>query len=87
MSLQLLDLFGEASGLRANVQKSNVLPIHCAEENLALIQNLLPCEMLDFPYKYLGLPLTIKKLTKEQVQPIIDRIADQLLGWKADLMT
>ena len=87
LSLQLLDLFGEASGLRTNVQKSNVLPIHCAEENLALIQNLLPCEMLDFPCKYLGLPLTIKKLTKEQVQPIIDRIADQLPGWKADLMT
>jgi len=87
LSLQLLDLFGEASGLRTNVQKSNVLPIHCAEENLALIQNLLPCEMLDFPCKYLGLPLTIKKLTKEQVQPIIDRIAHQLPGWKADLMT
>ena len=28
-----------------------------------------------------------KKLTKEQFQPIIDRIADQLPGWKADLMT
>jgi hypothetical protein len=25
--------------------------------------------------------------TKEQVQPIIDRIADQLPGWKANLMT
>ena len=87
LSLQLLDLFGEASGLRTNVQKSNVLPIHCAEENLALIQNLLPCEMLDFPCKYLGLPLTIKKVTKEQVQPNIDRIADQLPRLKADLMT
>ena len=52
-----------------------------------LIQNLLPCEMLDFPCKYLGLPLTIKKLTKQQVQPIIDKIADQLPGWKADLLT
>jgi hypothetical protein len=68
-------------------KKSNVLPIYCAEENLSLIQNLLPYEMLDFPCKYLGLPLTIKKLTKEQVQPIIDRIAYQLPGWKADLMT
>jgi hypothetical protein len=25
--------------------------------------------------------------TKEQAQPIIDRIADQLPGWKANLMT
>jgi len=80
--LALGPIFGVAS-----VQKSNVLPIHCAKENLALIQNMLPCEMLDFPCKYLGLPLTIKKLTKEQVQPIINRIADQLPGWKADLMT
>ena len=87
MSLQPLQLFGEASGLKTNVQKSNVLPIRCAEENLALIQNLLLCEVLDFPCKFLGLPLTIKKLTKEQVQPIIDRVADQLPGWKADLMT
>jgi len=87
LSLQLLDLFGDASGLRTNVQKSNVLPIHCTEENLVLIQNLLPCEIQNFPCKYLGLPLTIKKLTKEQVQPIIDKIAHQLPGWKADLTT
>jgi hypothetical protein len=54
---------------------------------MALIQNLLPCEVLDFSCKYLGLPLTIKKLTKEPVQPNIDKVADQLPGWKVDLMT
>ena len=59
LSLQLLQLFGEASGLKTNVQKSNVLPIRCTEENLALIQNLLPCEVLDFPCKYLGLPFNV----------------------------
>jgi len=54
---------------------------------LAAVQNLLPCALIDFPCRYLGLPLTLKKLTKAQIQPIIDRIADQLPGWKADLMT
>jgi hypothetical protein len=82
-----LQLFGDALGLKTNVQKSNVLPIRCAEEDLALIQNLLPCQVMNFPCKYLGLPLTIKKLTKEQVQPTIDRVADQLPSWKAYLMT
>lgn len=62
-------------------------PIQCSDEDMATIQNLLPCEVLNFPCKYLGLPLSIKKLTKEQFQPITDKIADQLLGWKADLMT
>jgi hypothetical protein len=33
------------------------------------------------------LPLSLKKLAKEQIQPIIDHIADQLPWWKADLMT
>jgi hypothetical protein len=35
----------------------------------------------------LALPLSLKKISKSQVQPIIDKIADQLPGWKADLMT
>ena len=87
LTLQLLNLFGDASGLKTNVQKSNVLPIQCSNDDLATLQNLLPCEVLNFPCKYLGLPLSIKKLTKEQFQPIIDKIADQLPGWKADLMT
>jgi hypothetical protein len=42
---------------------------------------------LDFRCKYLGVPLSLHKLTRSQIQPIIDRIADQLLGWKADLLT
>jgi hypothetical protein len=85
--MSILQLFGEASGLKTNLQKSNVLPIRCGDIELALVQELLPCAVMNFPCKYLGLPLSLKKLTKEQVQPIIDRIADQLLGWKADLMT
>jgi hypothetical protein len=68
-------------------KKSNVLPIHCSEEDMGLIHSMLPCEISDFLCKYLGLPLSIRKLTKEQLQPIIDRIADQLSGWKAELMT
>jgi hypothetical protein len=87
LTLRMLQLFGEASGLRTNVQKSNVIPIQCSEENLALIQSLLPCGIQEFPCKYLGLPLSAKKLTKDQIQPIIDKIADQLPRWKADLMT
>ena len=85
--LDILNLFGEATGLKTNLQKSNVLPIRCSDAELAVVQNLLPCALADFPCKYLGLPLSLKKLTKKQVQPIIDRIADQLPGWKADLMT
>jgi hypothetical protein len=31
--------------------------------------------------------LSLRVITKGQAQPIVDRIADQLVGWKAELMT
>jgi hypothetical protein len=34
----------------------------------------------------LGLPLALKKLKKEDIQLIIDKMADLLPGWKADLI-
>jgi hypothetical protein len=85
--MDILDLFGHASGLRTNVQKSSVFPIGCGVQDLDLLQNMMPCEVAEFPCRYLGLPLTLKKLTKAQVQPIIDKIANQLHGRKADLLT
>jgi hypothetical protein len=52
-----------------------------------VVQNLLPCERSNFPCKYFGIPLSLRKLTKEQVQSIIDRVADRLPSWKTDLMS
>lgn len=42
--------------------------------------------MMRFPYNYLGLPLTIRKPTKTDLLPLVDKVADNLLGWKASLM-
>jgi hypothetical protein len=37
----LLDMFGHASGLRTNLSKSSVSPIHCTDEELALMASTL----------------------------------------------
>jgi hypothetical protein len=68
--VSLLQLFGDASGLRTNVQKSSVYPIRCGDYDLVVLQNMLPCELAEFPCRYMGLPLAIKKFSKTQVQPI-----------------
>jgi len=86
-TLDILHLFGEASGLKTNVQKSTVVPIHCLEEHRTLLQTHLPCQISEFPCKYLGVPHSPHKLTKAPAQPIIERIADRLPSWKADLLT
>jgi hypothetical protein len=87
ITLDILQLFGSASGLKNNAQKSNVYPILCSEETLLEVQSLLPCETAAFPCKYLGLPLSLHKLSKQQFQPYVERFVDQLPNCKADLMT
>jgi hypothetical protein len=87
LSLDILKLFGDASGLHNNAQKSNVYPIRCSEQDLAVAQNMLPGGISAFPCTYLRLPLSLHKLSKQQFQPIIEKIVDQLSNWKADLMT
>ena len=87
VTLDILHLFGNESGLVTNIQKSSVLPIQCNVDHKETIQTHLPCQMVEFPTTYLGLPLSLHKLTRAQIQPIIDKIADQLPRWKADLLT
>jgi hypothetical protein len=64
--LGILDLFGTASGLKTNVQKSSVLPIQCQVDK-QIVTEFLPCQLLDFPCKYLGAPLSLHKLTAAQI--------------------
>ncbi|ONM30676.1 hypothetical protein ZEAMMB73_Zm00001d040162 [Zea mays] len=85
--LEILRLFGEASGLKTNVLKSSVFPIRCTEDDLMRVQASLPCPISDFPCQYLGLPLSLGKLSKAQLQALVDKAASVLPGWKADLMT
>jgi hypothetical protein len=82
----ILDLFGHASGLRTNLAKSSVSPIHCTDEDLTLTANILSCSIKTFPCTYLGLPLSIGKPTKEVLLPLVDKVADYLPGWKASLL-
>jgi hypothetical protein len=61
-------------------------PIRCVEQDLGAAQDLFPCNVVDFPCKYLGLPLSIKKLPRSVFLELIDKVADKLPGWKAALI-
>jgi hypothetical protein len=74
MTMDILHLFGGASRLKTNLQKSSVLPIRCEDRNLEVIQQQLLCAIADFPCKYLGLPLAFKKLKKSTYNLL-------LIGW------
>lgn len=55
----ILEAFGEASGLKANMEKSAIMPIRCTEEDENIVKENMPCIISAFPCKYLGLPLSL----------------------------
>lgn len=82
----LLQLFGESSGLFANLDKSTATPIHCDDEDVQRIHGILNCQIQGFPVRYLGVPLSIFKLRKADEQLIIDKIAARIPHWKGNLL-
>ena len=83
---RLLDDFRLASGLRANLEKCSAHLIHCGEHEIALVERELHCPLLPFPFRYLGLPLSLQKLTSEQLQYLVDSIANHLPRWRVGLL-
>ena len=85
-AIQILELFGGASGLRCNLMKSSASPIRCDGIDLQPILQVLGCPLKTFQIQYLGLPLSVGHLTKAEIQPLVDRLARHVPSWKASLL-
>ncbi|KAE8818702.1 hypothetical protein D1007_03520 [Hordeum vulgare] len=82
----LLRDFGTASGLHTNLVKNFAHPIRCSEEQVLQIVIEMECQVLGWPYKYLGLPLGLWKISAVQLQYMIDKMADRLPASQARLL-
>jgi hypothetical protein len=83
----VLDCFGQASGLHVNFLKSAAAPIRCSQEAVDAVSAAIDCPIQGLPCTYLGLPLSLKKLRKEDLQCVLDKLARKLAFWKAKLLT
>jgi len=86
LTKDLLQIFGEASGLQTNLQKSCVIPIQCDGDIVEVVSQSLHCTTSSFPTTYLGLPISDKKLRRGDLLSWIEKIVNKLPGWKAPLM-
>jgi hypothetical protein len=73
--------------LDTNISKCQFTPIRCTQEQIGHVQELFPCQLIHFPCKYLGVPLSVHRLNIADFQPLVDSVADRLPSWKAGLMT
>lgn len=83
----ILHMYGELSGLRVNLNKSEVLVTTALPEEIRDLAEIMDCEAASFPITYLGLPLTDKKLQKMHYLPLIQKITGKLTTWKADMLS
>lgn len=83
----LLQQFGEVTGLCTNLQKTSVTPISCATVDIDEILRSFPVKRASFPVKYLGLPLSVKRLKKVDFQPLIDKAAGKMSSWHGRNLT
>jgi hypothetical protein len=84
---KILIFFGECSGLKVNMSKTEIFPIRMQPSALESLLRDFPGKISAFPGKYLGLPLHTRKLRKIEVQPLIDKIGARLPGWKGRFLS
>jgi hypothetical protein len=76
------------SGMRINYHKSELVLVHHMEmDKVQFYTNLFGYPVGAFPIRYLGIPLHYNKLRRDDLQPLIDKIINRIVGWRGKLLT
>jgi hypothetical protein len=79
--------FEQISGMRVNFHKSEIITLNLEWEDTIKIANIFNCPIGSFPLKYLGFPLHFDKLTREDLQPLVDKLLHRIAGWRGKLLS
>jgi hypothetical protein len=72
---QILDFFGQTSGLKINHSKCTFFPIRCDSFDMPELTYVHGCSLGTLPCTYLGLPLNFRNLRRVDYQVYIDKVA------------
>jgi hypothetical protein len=61
-----LAIFGLASGLFSNLDKSIATLMHRSEPDVARVWDILSCRIEEFPCRYLGVPHSVRRLKRSE---------------------
>ena len=83
-----LNLFCRASGQLVNFTKSHsYFSPHAPAWLKRRHGRILGMNEGTFPFKYLGIPLKVGCLNKEDCRPLVDRFSGRLQGWKSNFLS
>jgi hypothetical protein len=84
----VLTCFELMSGMRINYHKNELVPIHPTRvEEVESFADIFSCPIGEFSVKYLGIPLHYNKLSREDLQPLVDKIIKRIAGYRGKLLT
>ncbi|KAJ4810728.1 RNA-directed DNA polymerase (reverse transcriptase)-related family protein [Rhynchospora pubera] len=83
----VFDSFHRVSGLALNSQKSDLVITATDDPTFLSIAAILNCRVSTFPIRYLGLPLSDRKLSNSDYQPLLNRFQTKLNGWSSSLLS
>ncbi|XP_074265998.1 uncharacterized protein LOC141588454 [Silene latifolia] len=75
--------FSEASGLSMNQDKSKIYRNGVPHLEAEAILQLSGFQVGTFPFKYLGIPISYKKLSNAECNILVDRIVSRIRSWGA----
>ncbi|XP_058725823.1 uncharacterized protein LOC131597127 [Vicia villosa] len=87
MLLQVIQDFSCSTGMVVNPRKCKVY-IGGADANTCLrINDLTTFQEATLPFKYMGIPMSSKRLDIHQFCPLIDRITSRITHWSSRLLS
>ncbi|GKD60766.1 hypothetical protein Tco_1298275 [Tanacetum coccineum] len=85
--IRVLQVFYLASGLKINIQKSNIYGIGVSDVDVSSMASNSRCALGSFPFTYLRLPIGSNMSLTSSWQVLLDRFQSKLSSWKANLLS
>jgi len=57
-----------------NFHKSKIITLNLEDSETSRVTGIFNCPVVHFPLKYLGVPLHLEKLKREDLQPVVDKM-------------
>jgi hypothetical protein len=83
----LLICFELLSGLKINYHKSEAIVMGVSTQEQTRVANLLNCKEGSFPFKYLGFPISDKKLTIAELESVVAIVGSRVDPWQGRFMS
>jgi hypothetical protein len=83
----VLDAFEKLSGLKINFHKSELFCFGDARDKTEEYVQLFGCKEGEFPFRYLGIPMSPKRLSNRDWRGVEERFQKKLSSWKGKMLS